>query len=60
MNENTEGGSVIAVLPNLLPCLLGEGALTLWLLAVGVNASKWELQAGLGDLQLEPARGAGG
>ena len=25
----------------LAPCLLGEGALTLWLLLVGVNAAKW-------------------
>lgn len=29
----------------LLPVLLGEGGLTLWLLAVGVNAPKWRTQA---------------
>jgi hypothetical protein len=29
----------------LLPVLLGEGGLTLWLLAVGVNAQKWKVQA---------------
>ncbi len=44
----------------LLPVLLGEGGLTLWLLAVGVNATKWEAQAGFGDLQAGPARGSGG
>jgi hypothetical protein len=33
----------------LLPCLVGEGALTLWLLIVGVNAEKWMLQAGRDD-----------
>ena len=44
----------------LLPVLLGEGGLTLWLLAVGVNATKWEAQAGFGDPQPEPARGSGG
>jgi hypothetical protein len=26
----------------LLPALLGEGALTLWLLLVGLNAGRWE------------------
>jgi hypothetical protein len=25
----------------LLPCLVGEGALALWLLIVGVNEAKW-------------------
>ncbi len=25
----------------LYPCLVGEGALTLWLLIVGVNEAKW-------------------
>jgi hypothetical protein len=30
----------------LLPCLLGEGALALWLLIVGVNEAKWRASAG--------------
>ena len=30
---------------NLAPGLLGEGALTLWLLAKGVNAERWKEQA---------------
>jgi hypothetical protein len=30
----------------LLPCLVGEGALALWLLIVGVNESKWREVAG--------------
>jgi Domain of unknown function (DUF4386) len=30
---------------NLAPGLLGEGALTLWLLAVGVNVQRWREQA---------------
>jgi hypothetical protein len=30
----------------LLPCLLGEGALALWLLIVGVNETKWLAAAG--------------
>lgn len=30
---------------NLAPGLLGEGALTLWLLVVGVNAQQWKEQA---------------
>lgn len=29
----------------LLPVLLGEGGLTLWLLLVGVDTSKWRTQA---------------
>lgn len=29
----------------LLPVLLGEGGLTLWLLIVGVDSAKWESQA---------------
>lgn len=30
----------------LYPCLLGEGALALWLLIVGVNETKWRAAAG--------------
>ncbi len=29
----------------LLPCLVGEGTLTLWLLLAGVNSTKWQAQA---------------
>lgn len=29
----------------LLPCLIGEGSLTLWLLIAGVDAAKWEASA---------------
>ncbi len=29
----------------LIPCLLGEGALTLWLLLAGVNTARWRAQA---------------
>jgi len=32
----------------LLPCLVGEGALALWLLIVGVNEAKWREVAGRG------------
>jgi uncharacterized protein DUF4386 len=32
---------------NLAPGILGEGALTLWLVAAGVNAPKWQEQAAL-------------
>jgi hypothetical protein len=31
---------------NLAPGMLGEGALTVWLLVFGLNAEKWERQAG--------------
>jgi hypothetical protein len=31
---------------NLAPGILGEGALTVWLLVKGVNVSKWQEQAG--------------
>ncbi|MDB5707891.1 MAG: hypothetical protein JWN66_5007 [Sphingomonas bacterium] len=31
----------------LMPCLLGEGSLTLWLLFAGVDAAKWEARAAL-------------
>jgi len=31
---------------NLAPGILGEGALTVWLLVFGLNAEKWERQAG--------------
>jgi len=30
---------------NLAPGIIGEGALTVWLLAVGVNAPRWQEQA---------------
>ena len=30
----------------LLPCLLGEGAVAMWLLVVGVNDAKWRAVAG--------------
>ncbi len=40
---------------NLLPGMFGEGALTLWLLAVGANAQRWKEQAAV---QLGP-RSAG-
>jgi hypothetical protein len=30
---------------NMFPGVLGEGALTLWLLVVGVNVAKWKEQA---------------
>ena len=31
---------------NMAPGILGEGALTVWLLAVGVNPQRWRAQAG--------------
>jgi len=31
---------------NLAPGIIGEGALTVWLLAKGVNAERWKEQAG--------------
>ena len=31
---------------NMLPGIVGEGALTLWLLAFGVNVQRWNQQAG--------------
>jgi uncharacterized protein DUF4386 len=36
---------------NSIPGLVGEGALTLWLLVMGVNAQRWKQQAGGGDEQ---------
>jgi len=35
---------------NLAPGILGEGALTVWLLIFGVNARRWQEQAARGDL----------
>ncbi len=32
---------------NMAPGILGEGALTLWLLVKGVNVERWKAQAGL-------------
>ena len=32
---------------NFVPGLIGEGALTVWLLAKGVNAERWKEQAGM-------------
>jgi len=34
---------------NLAPGVLGEGSLTLWLLAIGVNERRWKDQAGSGS-----------
>jgi hypothetical protein len=28
-----------------LPALFGEGSLTVWLLVVGLNAQRWQIQA---------------
>jgi Domain of unknown function (DUF4386) len=43
---------------NFAPGLIGEGALTVWLLAVGVNAQRWTEQAGVAGLNqdYEPGR----
>jgi len=30
---------------NMLPGIVGEGALTLWLLAMGVNGERWKKQS---------------
>jgi hypothetical protein len=32
---------------NMIPGLLGEGALTLWLLVMGVNVQRWKEQGGV-------------
>ena len=37
---------------NLAPGIIGEGALTVWLLAFGVKASAWQVQAGAGGASL--------
>ena len=34
---------------NLVPGLVGEGSLTLWLLVIGVNAPRWTAQAGAAE-----------
>ena len=40
---------------NMVPGILGEGALTLWLLVMGVNVPRWREQAGLtGDMMGAP------
>lgn len=36
---------------NLAPGILGEGALTLWLLVMGVNAEQWKEQASAGQMR---------
>lgn len=36
---------------NVLPGMLGEGTLTLWLLVMGVNVERWKEQAGTNHLQ---------
>lgn len=42
----------------LLPGLIGEGGLTLWLILVGVNSAKWRAQAGAaGGVILESENG---
>ena len=35
---------------NLVPGILGEGALTVWLLVAGVNVRRWQERAAAGDL----------
>ena len=41
---------------NLAPGILGESALTLWLLAKGVNAERWQEQSGAGTVLTTAAR----
>ena len=40
---------------NLAPGMLGEGALTLWLLVMGVNEQSWKKQAGARERRSAPA-----
>jgi hypothetical protein len=43
---------------NMIPGILGEGTLTLWLLVMGVNVPRWREQAGLTEDMMGAARQA--
>jgi hypothetical protein len=43
---------------NMIPGILGEGTLTLWLLVMGVNVPQWREQAGLTEDMMGAARQA--